>query len=323
MGCLFCSASCLFECHPISLSNCGEFGSPSTKGKGKYFDFGSANSGVLLLSLKGPIHEGEYPGNLGSLIESLDRAKKNKRVRGILLQINSPGGSVGASKRLYEELIESRKAKPVVALVGDLAASGAYYAASACSKIIASPASVLGSIGVLSLHVEVHRFLEKHGIRAQSLKAGRFKDMRSPFRSMTSMERKMNQELIDEFYQLFLNDLAAGRKVKLRKVKTWAEGKIFSGKRSLRLGMIDALGGREEALKEMKKLLKTEDELELIEPVKDLEFYLKKYLSASFLSSPRSQIYEKFLESPFLYLYPQMDFFKAIQFAHSAKVSIR
>ena len=300
----------------------GNFGPSSVKGKREYFDFGSANSGVLLLSLRGPIHEGEYGQGIEPLIKSLAQAKESKRVRAVLLWINSPGGTVEASKRLYEQILDVRKNKPIVALVGDLAASGAYYAAAASSRIIASPASVVGSIGVLSVRLEVYRFLEKHGIRARTLKAGRFKDMTSPFRSMTDIELRMYQGLLDEFYQLFLRDLAAGRKVKLSKVRTWAEGKIFSGRRALRLGMLDALGGRKEALEEIKKLLKTKDDLKLIEPVKDLEFYLQKYLSATFgghsLSS-RIRIYESLLESPILYLYPQMDFFKAIRTIHAVQ----
>ena len=288
-------------------------GSAFTKSKSEYFDFGSAKSGVLLLSLTGPIQEGEYANSVGYLIKDLERAKESSRARAVLLWINSPGGAVGATKRLYEQVIELRKSKPVVALVGDLAASGGYYVASACSRIVASPASAIGSIGVLSVHLEVHRFLERHGIRAETLKAGRFKDIGSPFRSMTVVERKMYQELLDEFYQLFLEDLALGRKQKLRKVKSWAEGRIFSARRALQLGMIDALGGRKQALNEIKKLLKTKDELKLIEPTRDLEFYLERYLSRSFGSSASSRIYEDILKSPLLYLYPQIDFFRAIQ----------
>ena len=218
-------------------------GSAFTKSNSEYFKFASADSGVLLLSLKGPIQEGEYASGVGHLIKDLKKAKESKQVRAVLLWINSPGGTVGATKRLYEQVLELRKVKPVVALVGDLAASGGYYVAGACSRIVASQAATIGSIGVLSVHLEVHRFLRKHGIQAQTLKAGRFKDIGSPFRSMTDLERKMYQELLDEFYQLFLKDLASGRKQKLGKVKSWAEGKIFSASQALQLGMIDALGG--------------------------------------------------------------------------------
>ena len=288
------------------------YSSSTTAGSGRSTYFSSRNS-IMLLSLNGVIQAGNEGENMEHIVNNLELSKNNSNIRAVLLTINSPGGTVATTKRVYEKVLEVRKTKPVVALIGDLAASGGYYIASACTSIIASEGSTLGSIGVISVHMEVHRFLERHGVKATVIKAGRYKDIGSPFRGMTGEERRMYQSHVNEFYALFLKDVAAGRKKKLSKVRTWAEGKIFSAGKALKLGMIDGIGHRNEAITEIKKLLKTEDDLKIVEPEKNFEYYIKKYFLSTFMPSiSRTVGYEKILQAPLLYLYPHTDFYRAL-----------
>ena len=273
------------------------------------------SNAVLHLRLEGLMQEGGNFSSISLLLDQLKQAETNSNIKAILLEINSPGGTVGASKRLYEALIKLREKKPIVAWVSGMGASGAFYAASACAKIIASEASILGSIGVVSLRFELYRFLEQYKIKADTFKAGRFKDMGSPFREMKPKERRMYQALLDNFYNLFLEDVAKGRKAKLSLVKTWADGKIFSSQEAKKLKMIDALGEKEKALEELRKLLRTKSKIKLIEPLKDIEYYLQRYLSSFFLSPKEKGAY-LLLEMPALYLYPQFHILQSL-FSHT------
>ncbi len=286
--------------------------------KNSSFGLAQGSSGVLLIQLNGPIYssggpsyQGDQVTNAKSIIKSLEKAKNDPQIRGIILEINSPGGAINPTKRIYEKVLTVRKSKPIVAVVGDMAASGAYYVASACNHIVASQTAIIGSIGVLSVRFEIHQLLKRFGIKAQVIKAGRFKDIGSPFRKMRPEERKMEQNLIDEFYSLFLKDVSEGRNKPLAKIKNWVEGRIFSATQALKLTMIDSLGGTDEGLKEIKKILKTEDDLKLIEPQKDIDYYIQKFLStyaSGFNGKGQlSQVYTNLLQMPFLYLYPQWE----------------
>ncbi len=291
---------------PLAIAHIALDSSASPRASSSLFSplaFQEQEEGILLLSLQGVIQEGNYYSSASNLIKQLEDARKQEHVQAILLEINSPGGSVGATKRLYEAVLQTREEKPVIALIHDLAASGAYYVASACTYIVASHGASIGSIGVISFHLEVHRFLQRHGIRARALKAGRFKDIGSPFRTMSKEEERMYQRLLDEFYQLFLKDISKGRKQSPAKVRGWADGKIFTASRALALGMLDTLGTQKEAIEHIKKILKKDQDLPIIEPSKDLEYYLGKFLAA-FSPKYAGSLEQSFLHAPALYLYP-------------------
>ena len=278
------------------------------------FAFASQEPGVTLLRLDGIIQDRSRVGDgIESLLASLKEAKEASHVRAVLLAINSPGGTVGASKKLYQNILDFRKTKPIVALVSGLAASGGYYAASACSRIVASEAAVVGSIGVISFHMELQRFLKNYGVKVEAFKSGRFKDLGSPFRKMTALERNMQQRLLEEFYQIFLKDVAAGRKRSVNVVRRrWADGRVFSGRQALKLKMVDALGEQEVALDEIKKLLKTDEELQIIIPPRDWQFYMDMLLLnyiPSFSNALQQDYvtYRELLQSSVLYLYPSAE----------------
>ncbi|MBI3547678.1 MAG: signal peptide peptidase SppA [Elusimicrobia bacterium] len=173
-----------------------------------------------------------------------------KEVKAIVLDINSPGGSVGAVQEVYQAILRVRneKKKPVVAVVGDIAASGGYYLAAACDKIVVHPGSLIGSIGVIFNRIEAEPLLKKIGITTEPIKSGKMKDIGSPARPMTKEEKEVLQAIIDDTYGQFLTAVAEGRKMPVDKVRPMADGRIFNGAQALSLGLVDQLGDSRDAL---------------------------------------------------------------------------
>ncbi len=265
--------------------------------------FTSARAGVALIEVRGVIADGYGPGGADRIADQIESAQKDPAVRGVLLSINSPGGAPGATKKIYDRIIELRKTKYVAAIITDVAASGGYYIASAADRIYAYPGSIVGSIGVISLHPNFGPFLARYGIEVEALKAGRYKDSSYPFRNLTEDERAMYQGVLDAAYQQFLNDVAEGRKTSLANVRNWAEGRIYSGTQARAEQMIDELGGRDQAMDAIRQALKLNETPPLLKPRRD---FLEDFLENSPLGS-RYQArndYGALLSMPALYLYP-------------------
>jgi protease-4 len=179
-------------------------------------------------------------------------------VKAIVLDINSPGGSVGAVQELYSQILRVRKEKkiPVVALFGDVAASGGYYIAAACDKIVAHPGTLTGSIGVIFSVGNLEGLFSKVGYRVEPIKSGPHKDIGSPARPMTPEERKILQELIDDAYGQFVSAVGSGRGLDEQKVRALADGRIYSGRQALDAGLVDVLGDSTDAVDLAAKLAK-------------------------------------------------------------------
>ena len=173
-----------------------------------------------------------------------------RRVRAVVLRINSPGGTVTASDILYHEVMrfKERRKVPVVASILDVGASGGYYVALAADRILAHPTTVTGSIGVLMLTLNASGLLEKIGVSASYVKSGEFKDMGSPFRALRPEERALFQDLIDRFYARFVELVARSRKLDEAKVRGFADGRIYTAGEALSLGLIDQIGYLEDAI---------------------------------------------------------------------------
>jgi protease-4 len=175
-----------------------------------------------------------------------------KGVKAIILDIDSPGGSVGAVQEVYSQIMRIRKEKhiPFVAVFGDIAASGGYYIASACDKIVAHPGTLTGSIGVIFSVGNLEGLFGKVGYKMDAIKSGKFKDIGSPARAMTSEERKLLQDMIDDAYGQFLKAVAEGRKAPVEKVKPLADGRIYTGQQALMTDpkLVDALGDSDDAV---------------------------------------------------------------------------
>lgn len=203
---------------------------------------------------------GQAPGS-DNLLSQLVAIRKDPEVKGVLLRINSPGGSSAASQEIYGEIQKIRKAgKVVVVSMGDVCASGGYWVATAADKIVANPSTMTGSIGVIMPVQNVEGLMKKLGISSDSIKSGKYKDIGSTTRAMTPEERKLLQNMVDDVYQQFVDVVAQGRKLPREKVLAIADGRIFTGKQAQQLGLVDQLGNYYDALDLVTKMTKIKGE---------------------------------------------------------------
>lgn len=207
-------------------------------------------SGILLNAYEPKLFsEGEHSVSL--LVEQLEAAASDKRVKAVVLRINSPGGSVTASDAMYEEILAFRKktGKPVVACFQDVAASGAYYLACAADEIIAQRTSVTGSLGVVMQMVDLSGTLAKLGIRAEAITSGPFKDAGSPFRVMRPEEREVFQGMVDTFYRRFIEVIVEGRPdLSREQIVKLADGRVYTAEQALESGLVDRIATLREAV---------------------------------------------------------------------------
>ncbi|HAT71284.1 MAG TPA: signal peptide peptidase SppA [Elusimicrobia bacterium] len=174
----------------------------------------------------------------------------DKDVKAVVLDINTPGGSVGAVQEIYSAIKRAKAGtrKPFIARFGEVSASGGYYVASACDLVMAQPGTITGSIGVIFSVTNLEGLMKKVGFRNEAIKSGRFKDIGSPMREMTADERKLLQGMIDDSYEQFVAAVAEGRKMTVEKTKTLADGRIYTGRQAVELGLVDKLGDLQDAL---------------------------------------------------------------------------
>jgi len=203
--------------------------------------------------------------NSDSIISSIKTAKENKNIKAVIFEINSPGGTVLASKEIADAV--KKLNKPKVALIRDIGASGAYWIASSTDKIIADELSITGSIGVISSYLEFSDLLNEYGITYERLVTGEYKDVGSPYKNLTEEERNLIQSKLNKIDQVFLNNVKENRKLKdTKKIQT---GEFFLGIEAKELGLIDYLGNKETAIEVAKNLSK-------IKEAKVVEFKEKK-----------------------------------------------
>lgn len=225
-----------------------------------------AQDEVLLIQIKGIIQEideaesmpFEFKRNMmDTLRKDLETALKRSQVKGILLEIDSPGGEATASDIIHHNLLKLKKAdKPLVSLIGSMGASGAYYVACASKKIYAHPTSILGSIGVLLQSPNLEKLAEIIGYRQVTIKSKHTpkKDVLSPFREMTAEENEMLMLLVESIYERFLAVVMEGRGKTREEALAVSDGGILSAEQAKEKGLIDGIGYREDALEEIKRL---------------------------------------------------------------------
>jgi protease IV len=236
-------------------------------------DLGLGGGKIALIRIDGVIEDAGSASLFGSttgmrsVMESLRSAARDSSVKAIVLRINSPGGSAAASQEVYEEVrrVVDKKEKPVIVSMGDVAASGGYYIASAADYIIASPATTTGSIGVISEYIQYGRLADKYGVQSEVIKSGKFKDMGNPLRAMTPEERVVFQALVMDVYDQFVKDVCAGRSMKEDVVRQLADGRVYTGAQAKKLGLIDDLGNLYDAIHYAGGQAKLGDEPELKE----------------------------------------------------------
>ena len=198
-------------------------------------------------------------------IEMLQIAEEDKQLQAIILRIDSPGGAVGPTQEIYEEIQRIDKIKPIFASFGSIAASGGYYIGAATRKIWANPGTLTGSIGVIMEFMDLSKLYEFAKVSPQTVKAGRYKDAGNPARSLTAEEKGMMDNLIAGVHKQFINDIMK-RRSKLIKgdIIELAQGQIFSGEGALEVGLVDAMGSLWTAGRQIHKDLNLKDEFALV-----------------------------------------------------------
>lgn len=187
-------------------------------------------------------------------------------VSAVVLRINSPGGTIGACQEIVREIEHLREEKiPVVASLGDMAASGAYLVASACDKILVNPGTMTGSIGVIMGTLNWEELMKKLGVEPEIVKSGKYKDIGAFYRSMTEEERHLMQEMIDEAYGQFLEAVSKGRGISMEDLIPLAQGQVFTGKEAIKNRLADGEGNINDAIKEAKNLAGIKGEAQIIE----------------------------------------------------------
>ena len=198
------------------------------------------------------LSQGEHPVSL--LLEQLDKARRDSRVKGVILRINSPGGTVVASELMHDEIQHFKKSgKPIIAVMMDVAASGGYYIACACDEIMAQPSTVTGSIGVIMQLFNMSGTMELLGVTGDAITSGVHKDTGSPFRPMRDEERALFQTIVNDMYGRFVQVVVAGRpKLGEARVRELADGRVYTAGQALEVGLIDRIAPMREAIDALK-----------------------------------------------------------------------
>jgi protease-4 len=199
------------------------------------------------------------PSKVAYFREVLRKAEADSNVAGVVIRINSPGGTVSASDAIYHEIIRFRQKRnvPVYAYIMEIGASGGYYVACAAERIVASPTAITGSIGVVAMKLNIEGLLSKIGISNETYKSGPKKDFWSPFRPSTPEEQQMFQEIIDKLYVRFVNVVQLNRQKYLteQQVKTLADGRIMTAGDAAMVKLIDQVAYLDDTVESMKKSL--------------------------------------------------------------------
>lgn len=207
-----------------------------------------ADNRIGLIKIDGIILDtGPFP-IATKVVESIKTAKK-LGIKNIVVRINSPGGTVGASQEIYRELKKAREdGTKIVVSLGDVAASGGLYIAVAADKIVSNPGTVTGSIGVIIKTNVLKTLYRKIGIDSQVVKSGEHKDILSSTKFLSKEEKEILQKLIDSTYEQFVEEIAINRKIDKEEVKKFADGRIFSGTQAMELGLVDQIGSLSDAV---------------------------------------------------------------------------
>lgn len=229
---------------------------------------GKGDEKILLITVSGMITDMPYkslvrsePGLVSTVHDMLAVAREDEDVKAVILGIESPGGGITASDVLYHHIATFREATglPVVALLGDVAASGAYYVACSSEYIVAHPTTVTGSIGVIMPLIGIENLLQKIGVEPRPIKSGEMKDIGTAYRSMTEKEKRMLQEIVDEYLERFLSVVAEGFERRgiskpRSEIERHCDGRVFTGNVAREIGFVDEIGYFDTAVAAARKL---------------------------------------------------------------------
>ncbi len=213
---------------------------------------------IALVRIEGPIIDSK------NAIEEIKDYTKDSSIKAIVIRVDSPGGAVAPSQEIYEEVRKAASKKTVVVSMGSVAASGGYYISSPATRIIANPGTLTGSIGVIMEIPNIEGLMNKVGIKTEVIKSGRHKDIASIFRGRSKEEREILQAVLDDVHEQFIMAVAEGRKMMPDDVRKIADGRVFTGKQAMKIGLVDELGNLEDAIKIASKLAGVKGEPEIV-----------------------------------------------------------
>ena len=196
--------------------------------------------------------------------EDIVRFKADAAIRGVVIRINSPGGSVAPTQEIFREVQKLREKKKVYVSMGAVCASGGYYVATAGEKIFANPSTITGSIGVIMEQPVVEDLMRKIGVQTNTLKAGDLKDAGSPFRKMTDSERLYFNTVLQEIHLQFIKDVASGRKMSVEMATKLSDGRIYTGNQAKTLQLVDSIGSFYDTVDHLKETLNIKGDAVLV-----------------------------------------------------------
>lgn len=211
----------------------------------------SGKDKIAIVFAEGDIVDGEgNDGQVGSVefSKAIRKARLDEKVKAVVLRINSPGGSALASETIWREVMLTRKVKPVIASMGNVAASGGYYIAAPCDTIVASPNTITGSIGVFGLFFNARQMVNNIGVTIDTVKTNPYADIMTASRAVTAQEAEVIQKEIERIYDNFVTRVSEGRHMTKANVDSIAQGRVWSGVDAKRLGLVDVFGGLDKAI---------------------------------------------------------------------------
>lgn len=215
---------------------------------------------IAVLYAEGQIYDNGNEGIVTkNILEEIEKIKEDDKIKAVVLRVNSPGGSAYASEQIWKALDDLKKSRPIVVSMGDLAASGGYYISCNANKIITTPNTLTGSIGIFGTFFIIDEMTRKLGLNFDVVKTNKMSDLGNITRPMNDMEKAKIQTYINNGYELFVKRCAEGRKMKPEELKKIAEGRVWTGAKAVELGLADELGGLDHAIKVAAKLAKSDN----------------------------------------------------------------
>lgn len=223
---------------------------------------------IAVVEVRGPILDSK------KIVQQLGRVENNEDIYGLLLRVDSPGGSVGASQEIYQAVKRIAAKKKVVASMGSVAASGGYYVAVGADKIVANPGTLTGSIGILMDYTNVEDLLKFLKIHAELLTAGEMKDAGSALKPLSQKDREYLQSILDNLHEQFKNAVGENRNLKKEEMDSLGNGRVFTGAQALQIGLVDQLGNQQDAVDLLAEMLGIKGKPKLVYPRKEKIHYL-------------------------------------------------
>lgn len=244
-------------------------------------DLPVTGEGIGVVEVNGPITDSRL------FVEQIQEFEDNANIKGIVVRVDSPGGAVAPSQEMYQAVLRARDKKQVIISMGNLAASGGYYIACAGEKIFANPGTVTGSIGVITQLTNFNQLAELAKVDVITIKSGKHKDMGNPFREFKEDDREVFQGMVLDIYEQFIKDVSRARKIELEEIRKIADGRVYTGRQAQELGLVDELGGLQDAAAWLAKEVGIQGRPSLIYPPAQEDELLQKLFQGSAQSVAR------------------------------------